>query len=292
MSDKIFKQNLNDEQPQDGLFSMQLLFKEHCDLPSIESFKNAYEKHIGNVQSGTDNSESVHFFAQDYKNEFKEGELPVQLMVLPCRDSGANADEIAQSQMWDCPNAAEILSSCQHTVVAVDVLGQALPYKKRAELLVKYVMALMDVFVDCEAVYFTTSGKLLTRDFIVNDDTPIEDKFIKFAVNVRFFNIQDTSDCIVDSLGMSALFLPDLQYHYKAEGINPNMVVNHAYNVLSYCFHNDNPIDHGQTITGVNFTTGLFDSNLQWVCSEEMALIQPVRPVLDVNITNHAAGNR
>lgn len=37
---------------------------------------------------------------------------------------------------------------------------------------------------------------------------------------------------IVDTLGMSTLFLPDLHYHFH--GADPNHVVNHAYNVLSY----------------------------------------------------------
>ncbi len=36
---------------------------------------------------------------------------------------------------------------------------------------------------------------------------------------------------MVDTLGMSVLSLPDLQYHFH--GMDPNAVVNHAYNMLS-----------------------------------------------------------
>ena len=51
-----------------------------------------------------------------------------------------------------------------------------------------------------------------------------------YAVNVRYFSIQGTNDMMVDSVGMSTLFLPDLQYHFH--GVDPNHVVFHAYNVL------------------------------------------------------------
>lgn len=54
---------------------------------------------------------------------------------------------------------------------------------------------------------------------------------------------------IVDTVGMSMLFLLDLQYHFYE--MNPNMVVNHAYNVVSYILDNDNPIEDGQTVDGV-----------------------------------------
>ena len=43
---------------------------------------------------------------------------------------------------------------------------------------------------------------------------------------------------LVDTLGMSLLFLPDLQYHFR--GLEPNLIVNHAYNTASYLLINDN----------------------------------------------------
>ena len=50
-------------------------------------------------------------------------------------------------------------------------------------------------------------------------------RFIRFGVNVRFFNIQGTEDMLIDTVGMSTLFLPDVQYHFH--GMDPNWVVNH-----------------------------------------------------------------
>ena len=43
---------------------------------------------------------------------------------------------------------------------------------------------------------------------------------------------------LVDTLGMSLLFLPDIQYHFH--GLDPNLIVNHAYNTASYLLINGN----------------------------------------------------
>ncbi len=40
-----------------------------------------------------------------------------------------------------------------------------------------------------------------------------------------------------------------LQYHFHS--MNPNEVVNHAYNVLSYIYDNNNPIQNGDHIDGI-----------------------------------------
>lgn len=114
------------------------------------------------------------------------------------------------------------------------------------------------------------------------------DRFIRFGVNARFFNIQGTEDMLVDTVGMSTLFLPDLQYHFH--GMDPNWVVNHAYNLASYLLLNDCPIESGETVDGV--TGGKMDRSVQWKCQYEEALIQPPRHVLDVCMGPYAAGSR
>ena len=51
---------------------------------------------------------------------------------------------------------------------------------------------------------------------------------------------------LIDTVGMSTLFLPDLQYHFH--DLDPNAVVTHAYNLASYILQNDNPIEDGETV--------------------------------------------
>ena len=74
------------------------------------------------------------------------------------------------------------------------------------------------------------------------------------------------------------VFLPDLQYHFH--DMDPNWVVNHAYNVASYLLEHDNPMKDGETIDGV--ADGQMCREIQWKCQYEDALIQPPRGVLDI----------
>ena len=128
----------------------------------------------------------------------------------------------------------------------------------------------------------------MLADTIRNGEAEGPDRFIRYAVNARFFNIDGTNDHIVDTLGLSLLYIEDLQYHFH--GMDPNWVVGHAYNMASYILANDRPIKDGDTIDGV--TDGRLDQSLQWQCHFEDAMVQPKRPVLDVHMNEYAAGDR
>lgn len=151
-----------------------------------------------------------------------------------------------------------------------------------------FLDALAELYPTCEAFYFQNCGKLFLAEDVRSHQIEGADRFIRFGVNVRFFNIQDTEDMIVDTVGMGTLFLPDLQYHFH--DMDPNWVVNHAYNVASYILANDNPIEDGETIDGV--VDGQMSREIQWKCQYEDALIQPPREVLDIHMGNYASGGR
>ena len=79
-----------------------------------------------------------------------------------------------------------------------------------------------------------------------------------------------------------------MQYHFH--GLDPNRVVNHAYNVASYLFDRNAPVRSGETIDGL--LNGNMSQEVQWRCQYEDALIQPVRCVMDICPGEYAAGNR
>ncbi len=89
---------------------------------------------------------------------------------------------------------------------------------------------LAELYPTCEAFYFPNCGKLFLAEDVRSHQIEGPDRFIRFGVNVRFFNIQGTDDMLIDTVGMSTLFLPDLQYHFH--GMDPNWVVNHAYSCV------------------------------------------------------------
>lgn len=103
------------------------------------------------------------------------------------------------------------------------MLTAALDPLERADLDMDFLEALAELFPTCVAFYFQNCGKLLKAEEVRGNTITGPDRFIRFGVNARFFNIQGTDDMLVDTLGMSTLFLPDLQYHFH--DMDPNWVV-------------------------------------------------------------------
>ena len=289
---QVFKQDLTDDSVRPGgLFFVELLMPGQCDMPSRDIMVEVFTKHLGPVDCFSYGAESAGFAPQNYKVHYEDNDadIPPTLMVTNCEKIDKPVlDDFERSQVWDCPNVDELLDECQYRVFATDMLASGLEPKERADMLVKYVDALLELYPSCKAVVFGPARKLLSRETIENHPDKEVTRFIYYAVNVRYFSIQGTDDMMVDTLGMSTLFYPDLQYHFH--GMNPDEIVNHAYRVLYYIFEHDNPIDDGQTIAGLE--NGDLSPDIKWAVQYEDSLIQPVRTVIDINMGEYASGTR
>lgn len=284
-----FVQDLSQTQSAGGIFMIHLLMKEPVKMPDKEHMIFTMRQHLSKVECLVYDEKSAGFAASKYEVEFKEGKMPPTLMITECFEfDGSKLVAFVRSQMWDCENSEQILEDCHYQVLATDMLAGRLSAKERAELDMDFLEAVVELYPECEAVYFPRCGKMFAADDVRNHQIPREDRFIYFGVNVRFFNIQETNDMLVDTLGMGILFLPDIQYHFH--DMEPNWVVNHAYNFASYILKNDNPIYSGDVIDGIE--DGTVSRDVQWKCQYEDALIQPAREVLDVNMGEYAAGER
>lgn len=292
MSDKVFEQNLDKENSvkSAGAYLIQMLFKEPVQMPNREQMISVMEKHIGTIECFCYDEKSAGFAALEHIAEFQDGKCPVQLMVMSCDSfKGEGFDDFIMSQMWDCQEDRErVFKECQYRVVASDMLTTALPSLERANLDADFLEALAELYPTCEAFYFQNCGKLFLAEDVRTNQIQGADRFIRFGVNVRFFNIQGTNDMVIDTVGMSTLFLPDLQYHFH--DVDPNWIVHHAYSLASYILENDNPIQDDETIDGV--LDGNLSQEIQWKCQYEEALIQPKRFVLDIHMGDYASGNR
>lgn len=290
--EKVLQQDLNKVEGHPGMiFMIHLLMEEMCEMPDKQFMHEVMNKHLGDTDCFCHDGKVAGFAPKNYTVHFEKEnqDIPPQLMIMDCiKTEKPIMDEIAQSQLWDCPERAEILDKCSYQVIATDMMAAGLDYKERAEMLVDYVEALVELYPSCKAVVFETSKKMFTREAIMNCTVPKEARFIYYAVNVRFFRIQGGSDMMVDTVGMSTLFLPDLQYHFH--GMDPDAVVNHAYNVLTYIFDNDNPIKSNDHIDGIK--DGRMSQDVQWNVQYENSLIQPDREVLDINMGEYASGIR
>lgn len=276
-----------------GLFMVQLLMKEPCAMPSNEQILDVLSSHLGRVEAFPEQEPEGKFLgygALDHIAKFSDGEGPVQLLIRACeRFDAGRIDEMQRSQMWDVlADRDRILSECGYAVMAHDMLGGGLDPLERANLLMDYLEALVELYPTCEAVYSLNSGKMILADTIRGRAAEGLDRYVRYIVNARFVNISGTNDHIVDTLGMSLLYMEDMQYHFH--GMDPNWVVNHAYNVACYILANRRPIKDGDTIDGV--VDGRLDQSLQWKCHFENAMLKPERAVLDIFMNEYAAGSR
>ncbi len=291
MAEKAFKQNLNQKSPHPGgPFLIQMLFREPVTMPNKEMMTAVIKEHVGSVECFCYDQKSAGFAALEHIAKFENSSAPVQLMITGVSDfKGDTFDSFLKSQMWDCMEQRDrIFRECQYQVVAVDMLTSALPALERANLDMDFLAALTRLYPSCEAFYFQNCGKLFLAQDVREHPFSGASRFIHFGVNARFFNIEGTEDMLVDTVGMSTLFLPDLQYHFH--DMDPNWVVNHAYNLADYLLVNDCPIESGETVDGI--VDGQFEREIQWKCQYEDSLIQPPRPVLDICMGQYASGER
>ena len=277
---------------------VQLLMREKCEMPSLERMAEVLARHIGRVEPAKPSGDvsaamedTALFAAMDHIAKFSNGEGPVQVSLMPCDTfHPEKIDEMARSQMWDClEDRDRILSECKYCVFANDILTGALDPLERADFDMDYLEALVELFPTCEAVYSLNTGKLILADTVRNREFTGLDRFIHYIVNARFFNISGTSDSVVDTLGMSLLYIEDMQYHFH--DMDPNWVVGHAYTIASYVLATRRSVKDGDTVDGIA-DNGNLDQSIQWKCHYEDALVQPSRPVLDVHMGQYAAGGR
>ncbi len=291
VQEEPIKQNLEEKGEFQSLLTIQLLFREKGIRPSVEQIKAALTEAMGEVEVVADLDHSLSSFAvKRYPVEYDNGQsVPAQVLMADFNpfDSG-KVDAIQRSQLWDCQDGEALLDSCAYQVMLSDFMAAGLDYKDRCTMLADWLEVALKLFPDCEAVWVPSSGKLLTRQQALEFDGGKENRFIYYAVNARFFRIQDTEDMVVDTLGLYSIGLPDVQYHFH--DLDPNAVVNHAYNAASYLYDKNAPIENGETIDGLS-PQGI-DREVQWVCQYEDALIQPARVVMDICAGEYAAGGR
>lgn len=276
----------------------QLLFREKPEACPVEKAKAAVEKYCGEIGEIGEKPDFLMFPVNRYKVDFEDKpdgrSCPQGVPVLACFmqpfEFKMELDELTRSQFWDMENGAEFADEVRYEVVVHAMLSSGLSYTEQAELFIKQLDAAVEMYPTCEAIYVTGSGKLTpTAKFLSDRQWDMGARFINAAVNVRFFNIQGTGDMLIDSLGMYTLALPDVQLHFHS--LDPNDVVRYAYNILDYQFKNDFPIDNGDSLDGIG-ADGNIDINVQWRARYEDSLVQPLRPVLDINCGEFASGTR
>lgn len=296
MSNQVLNQNLEDRAPDQQMLMAQLLFREKPKSAGEDALKSALEANLGEIQvvGGKTSDGPAMFAVQKLKAVFED--VPQGIPVLACimeptEFSSQNIDELQRTQFWDFPDGAQKIDEFKFCVNIFNFYGSALHYQEQAELLLAQVDAALKCYPGCEGIYIIGSGKLTTpEDFEDSKRFDLAGRFIRLAVNARFFTIQGTEDdAIVDTIGFHMFHEADVQLHFR--GINPNFAVSYVYNLASYQFSNGFPIAAGDTVDSMD-ENGNMQWEPQWRTQYEESLVQPVRVVLDVNCGEFAAGTR
>lgn len=292
MSGESIKQDLSEKAEFSNVFMIYLLFEEEPGLLDTEKVRAAAEEKFGEIETAAADRELMAFAVKKYTSHFEEGDIPP--MVLLAQGLGFDSAKVGameRSQLWDVKDGEELLERCKYSCFISDMMGgAALDYKDRCEMLMDWLECVLPMFPTCKAVWVPTAGKLTYPENVQNGDIPTAQRFIHTCVNARFFNIEGSDgDMIVDTLGMYAVDLPDVQLHFN--GLEPNTAVNYAYNICIYNYDNDAPIKSGETIGGLDDEADI-SPEVYWKCQYEDALIQPARVVLDIEAGKFAAGGR
>ena len=268
------------------IYFYKLLFENKPTLPNIELIKKNIRKYYNDIDVIYSDKHIYHIFINELKVKYEDVKemMPVQLLMPNAMEFDyTSISDYYYNQMWDIKDAKCLIKNCNYEIMLSDFLASGLDYKVRTSLLNNWLYVSLKLFDNCIAVYNEQSGKLLTREQLLNNNYPKDLRFLFSGVNIRFFKVNDTNDMIVDTLGMYAIGLPDVQYHFC--NLDFNQIISHALNIVAYIFDKGNIIKSGDSIQSI------FE-NIKWKCQYERSLLKPYREILDINTLEYAAGKR
>ena len=117
---QVFKQDLTDTSGRPGgIFFVELLMAEHCDILDREHMVEVFTKHLGTVDCFSYGADSAGFAPQNYKVHYEDNdaEVPPTLMITKCEKIDKPVlDDFDRSQVWNCPNVDDLLAECEYRV--------------------------------------------------------------------------------------------------------------------------------------------------------------------------------
>lgn len=257
------------------IYSVELYMKEQPILLKNQLLENI-KKYCGNVEIMSTQDKSITFAFMDYVLEYKNASIPVSI-TISVSDEDVKSEKLSRSleQSWNYDNDKESIENCKIKIGVTDLMAVGLEYTKRMELFQKALYSIVEL-IPCEAINFHITEQVISReDYLENN--PLKDEYDPMIgiLNVRLFNIEGKkNEYIMDTLGLCAVGLCDLQCHFK--DLNPDEVSNILYSYGYYIFDNPEALDDIEVIEGIS-------ENDKWECQHEVALVAPERVVLDIN---------
>jgi hypothetical protein len=260
-------------------------------LPAVSKphLLEALRRRCGRVDAldGNPQSDMLAFVHVDHAVQYRDGVMPAQFFVSgsPKPPDPRNLEPSLQ-QTWDWPGARAAAQQAGATLLVTDLMASGLELHTRLRLFQQSLLAVLECVPEPLAIHWTPAQRLLTAPMLYQSKQPDAYDEIFPAINTRFFNVSDRQpgEMLMDTVGLAALGLPDLQCHFL--NLDPGEVARVLFNTAYYVFQHGDVIGDGHTIQGITPAQ-------KWRCQHEDALVPPARVVLDVNPeAPHAAGTR
>jgi hypothetical protein len=206
------------------------------------------------------------------------GSAPLVTVVMPATPLGQSGKQRPDvSQTWDWEGAEAAVARGTVGVIVTELLIAGWSAQDRVTAITR-VLAELCRLTSPVVIHWAHSQRVSDPQTLVVDD-------LSGIVNVRFFTVAGDDDAMVlDTLGLHAFGLPDLQCHFRDR--EPGGIAGLLYATALYVFDSGDVIADGNTISGL-------DSGERYVCRREMSLLEPSRVVLDVDLGDpYAAGRR
>ncbi len=191
------------------------------------------------------------------------------------------APALAQSWWWR--EAAAFAPQCEAALVLRDDGIAALDGRQRIELLSRVLAAVLEL-APCTAVHWVPSQQVLEPRAL--QQAWAEDGFatpLPAAVNVRFYRLEESAavlggqpdqEYLMDTLGLAAVGLRDLQCHFR--GLDPEEVGRTLHQTALHLWHQAWAPKNGDTVAGPR-------PGDVWRCAHELAIAAPRRDVIDLD---------
>lgn len=180
----------------------------------------------------------------------------------------------ALAQAWEWPQAKGAVESSRACLSVSDRFAEGLTRAARLRLLHAVVAAVME-HAPVNAIHWLPSDRLVDPKEYFAFETDL-DRFVGASVNARLFGIRDrdSGECVMDTLGLTAFGLPDLQVHYR--GLDAARLAAWLYNLAAFVFEKGDLLAAGSSVPGL-------EPGSDWPCRREWSIVGPRREVVDVN---------
>jgi hypothetical protein len=230
---------------------------------------------------------------EDHVQTFKDGkQVPALTAVSSYEVKDPARFTPAIGQTWDWPQASAAVGRAKHQITVNEMMSRLLDAQTRIDLFYEVVRAIVELTPPQAAsrplaVFAQHAERIVDPARLVRaSGSPELTERLAAFLNVRLFRITNgqPGDTLMDTRGLAALGLPDLQLHFR--DLDPSRVAAMLYNTAHYLLLHGDRIEDGHTVQGLT-------ADQRWRCQHEEALVGPKRVVIDVDPGEPwAAGDR